>query len=338
MEHTPIDESLLLQYFSGSLSLKEKLVVEQWMTESDENRKLADDIHYIGFAIHTMDTIRKVDAPAALSVVKKRIKGKKKPSLFVWLQRIAALLFIPLLIGTVYYNGIKTEPVRYLEMHTQEGMIGSVELPDGTKVWLNSDSYLKYPAHFEKKQEREVFLNGEAYFSVTRDKKKPFVVRMGSAAKIEVLGTEFNVDAYADNNFVSTTLVEGSVRFFYTKEGKEENLLMLPNQKVVVDKRGALMHRNETFVPKDIAWKEGRIVLRDTPLTEVLWILSKRFNIDFVVTKESLKENSFTGIFENQDLVRILDHLKIASRINYRFDKAEITDSDETIKTRVVLY
>lgn len=338
MEHTPIDESLLLQYFSGSLSLKEKLAVEQWMTESDENRKLADDIHYIGFAIHTMDTIRKVDAPAALSVVKKRIKGKKKPSVFVWLQRLAALLFIPLLIGTVYYNGIKTEPVRYQEMHTQEGMIGSVELPDGTKVWLNSDSYLKYPVHFEKKQEREVFLNGEAYFSVTRDEKRPFRVRMGNAAKIEVLGTEFNVDAYADNNFVSTTLVEGSVRFFYMKEGKEENLLMLPNQKVVVDKQGASIHRNETFVPKDIAWKEGRIVLRDTPLTEVLWILSKRFNIDFVVTKESLKENYFTGIFENQDLVRILDHLKIASRINYRFDKSEITDSDETIKTRVVLY
>lgn len=339
MEHTSIDESLLLQYFSGILDLMEKRAVEQWISESDENRKLADDIRYIYLAMNTMDTIQRINAPKALSIVKKRInRGRNKHSVFIWLQRIAALLFIPLLASTLYFNGIKSEPVKYQEVQMLAGMIGSVELSDGTKVWLNSGSYLKYPVHFDEGDGREVFLNGEAYFSVTRDENKHFIVHMDNSVKIEVLGTEFNVDAYSDNDFVSTTLVEGTVRFFYTKDGKEKNLLMQPNQKVMVNKQEASVSQKNTFVPKDVAWKDGRIVLRDTPLTEVLWILSKRFNVDFVISKESLKENIFTGTFENQDLIRILEHLKIASRINYRFDKQDIMVSDETVKTRVTLY
>lgn len=336
MEISHINESVLLQYFSGSLNPQDKDVVEQWISASDENHRVAKQIQSICLAIETVDTLQQVDSQAALCKIKRRIHKTKHISLFTWLQHIAAILFIPLLISTLYYQA-KTEPIRYMETHTNPGMITSVDLPDGSRVWLNADSYLKYPITFDGPQ-REVFLNGEAYFSVRKNKLKRFIVRTKENINIEVLGTEFNIDAYDNNSFVVTTLVEGSVKLSYMSDKMEEkSLIMHPDERVIYDCNTHKIDQTRTFVQKDIAWKNGSLVLRDTPLNEVLWMLSKRYNVDFSVKRESLKENSFTGTFTNQQLVRILEHFKIASGINYSL--TQITDNEgNVLRTKVELY
>lgn len=332
-----IDEALLLRYFEEKLGEEEKDRVRSWMDESAEHEKMARDLYYIYFALDTVQTIRDIDAEDALSLVHRKIDKRKNVSVLRWLQRVAAILFIPLLSVWVY-NEYKPEPVRYAETRTTPGMITSVELPDGSKVWLNSNSYLRYPVKFSKDQ-REVFLRGEAYFSVAKEKRKKFVVNTSQELKVEVLGTEFNMDAYEGSDFVATTLVEGSVRLSYRKTDKEEHYLMRPAQKVVYNLRdGSLLKTNNIYVQKDISWKDGRIVLRNTPLGEVVWILSKRFNVDFRIEKEALGDNSFTGTFDDQSLTRILDHLKISSKINYRFEKETADNRGNILKDRVILY
>lgn len=337
MEISNINESVLLQYFSGSLSREEVVVVEQWISASEDNRRVARQIQSIRFAMNTVDTLQHVNPQAALSNVKKRIHKNKRVSAFTWIQRIAAILFIPLLIGTVYNQFKPKEQTRYMETHTSPGMIASLELPDGSRVWLNGDSYLKYPMTFDG-QQREVHLNGEAYFTVRRDRAKPFVVRTKENLNIEVLGTEFNIDAYETNSFIATTLIEGSVKLSYMNNEMEvESLIMYPDEQVIYDRNTREINQSLAFVPKETAWKNGSIILRDTPLNEVLWMLSKRYNVDFEVKRESLKENSFTGTFTNQQLVRILDHFKIASGINYSL--TQVTDKDGNIlRTKVKLY
>lgn len=337
METYNNNESVLLQYFSGSLSREEAAKVEQWISASEDNRRVAQQIRSICFAIDTVDTLQHIDPQAALSKVKKRIHRNKRVSAFTWIQRIAAILFIPLLIGTVYNQIKPKEQTRYMEIHTSPGMIASFELPDGSRVWLNGNSHLKHPMSFDG-QQREVQINGEAYFSVHKDRSKPFVVRTKENLSIEVLGTEFNIDAYNTNSFIATTLVEGSVRLSYINKDMEENsLIMHPNEQVIYDRYTRKINQKIAFVPKETAWKSGSIILRDTPLNEALWMLSKRYNVDFDIKRESLKENSFTGTFTNQELVSILDHFKIASGIHYSLTK--VTDKDgNVLRTKVDLY
>ncbi len=335
-EYQSMDESVLMRYFTGDMLPAEKAEVEQWIKASDVNRQTAEGIRYILTSIDVVNTMKGINSHEALRTVKKRIHPVKKMSYIAWMQRIAAILFIPLLISSLYYL-TKESPVRYMETRINPGMIGSIELADGSKVWLNSGSYLKYPVTFDHKV-REVYLEGEAYFTVQSDNQKKFVVNTSDEVSIEVLGTEFNVDSYEDNNFIATTLVTGSIRLLYHKNGKEESLVMKPNQKIIYEKgEQRISSAQNIYTPKDIAWKEGRIVLRATPLTEVMWILSKRFNVEFVLNKESLRDNSFTGTFSDQNLERILEHLKISSNIRYRFEKTETTQTGEASRFKVVL-
>lgn len=332
-----IDEALLLQYFNRELGVEEMDRVQSWIEACEANEKMAKDIYYIHFALDTVQTIRGIDAEDALSLVHRKIGKRKSLSVWRWFQRIAAILFIPLL-SVFVYNEFKPEPMRYGETRTNPGTITSVDLPDGSKVWLNSSSSLRYPLKFGK-YERAVFLRGEAYFSVAKEKGKKFIVNTSKELKVEVLGTEFNMDAYDEHDCVTTTLVEGSVRLSYLKAGKVESLLMKPAQRVVYNRReGSLLKTNDTYIQKDVSWKDGRIVLRNTPLEEVAWTLSKRFNVDFRIEKETLKDNSFTGTFDDQSLTRILDHLRISSKINYRFERRVEDTTGRVLKDRVILY
>lgn len=336
-EHIHIDETTLLNYFTGSVSLFEKDIIKQWIEQSEENKKLARDIQSICLASEALNTIKLTDASASLKTVKRKIKQRKRAGLFIWLQRIAAILFIPLLLVSAYY-WLREEPVEYMEFTTTPGMITSIDLPDGSKVWLNSGSKLIRPLKFTGKT-REVSLTGEAYFQIAKDPDKRFIVSSGEDLKVEVLGTKFNIEAYEDENYIATTLEEGSVRLLYKTEDKKLNtLVMHPNQKVIYCKNTGEAKKKETFVSSEIAWKEGKIVLRDTPLEAVLKKLSHRFNVDFIIEREAIKKSSFTGTFDTQQLIQILEHFRIASGIQYRIIEPEPGEKTIQTKSKVVLY
>lgn len=336
-EQIHIDETTLLSYFTTPISSIEKEKIETWIRQSEKNRKLAQDVQYICLASETLSIIKQTDASISLKTVKKRIKRHKKISIFTWFQRIAAILFIPLLLASSYY-WLKEEPIEYIEFTTAPGMVTSFDLPDGSKVWLNSDSKLIRPLKFTGKT-REVNLIGEAYFQIAKDPKRRFVVSSGEDIKVEVLGTKFNVEAYKDDNYIATTLEEGSIRLLYKNENKKlKSLVMHPNQKVVYCKKTGTVKEKETFVLEDISWKDGKIILRNTPLEVVLEKLSHRFNVDFIIKREGIKKSSFTGTFSTQQLVQILEHFRIASGIKYRFIEPEPGDRTIQPRSKVVLY
>lgn len=334
-----MNEALLLRYYEGTITDDEKEAIEQWIAQSEENRKLAKDIDTICFAAEILQTIQKIDPNEALQKVKKEIKKKHRISPWTWMQRVAVVLFIPLLTGLVYLYLTKgNEPVEYMEMRTMSGMVASVNLPDGSTVWLNSDSYLKYPTKFTGKT-REVDIKGEAYFKVARNEKKSFVVHTADDLKVEVLGTEFNMDAYKETGFTATTLVKGSVRFHYKgSDNRSKELIMKPGQKVVYDEQTKQIALSEPYVPSEIAWKEGQIILRNTSLEQTLRILSRRFNVDFILKNSALKDNYFTGTFEKQQLPRILEHLRISTNIRYRIIDPEGGEKGLKERSKVELY
>ena len=334
-----INEIDLLQYVKNELTEERRLEVEEWMNSSEENKKMAEDFYYLSFAITSFESIKRSAPQKALEKVNKRIDRKtNRHNLLIRLQKVAAILTLPLLILSSYllFEQKEKQDLFYLEARMTPGMVGSTVLPDGTKVWLNSSSYLRYPSVFTENS-RDVELDGEAYFKVTKDKNKPFIVHTQNSS-VKVLGTEFNIDAYSYNDFVATTLVEGSVEFSYNNKFEQaQTMLLKPNEQALYDKKTYQAAKKETYVPKDIAWRNGQIVLKETPLSDILWTLSKRFNVEFVIKDPALYKQSYTGIFTYQQLERVLEHFKRASGIRYNIDH-QLDKDGEIIKSRVELF
>ena len=335
-QNTHIDEALLLRYLEGEVTLTERQEVETWLASSEENRKLAKQVYYLSFATKTVDTLKRTDAQTALKKVRGRMKEKQQRQLCQWTQRAAAFLAIPLLLSTLYlwFNVSGQDKVNFIEVRTNPGMITSVVLPDSSRVWLNSESYLKYPVRFAR-DERKVVLQGEGYFSVKKDARSRFIVETPHNTQIQVLGPEFNVEAYEKENEVNTTLVSGKVLFRYVTPSASRFLSLSPGEKITYDFAQGKAAISRASVFSDIAWKDGKIILYKTLLEEALHKLSKRFNVDFVLTNPALREYSFTGTFIHQRLDRILEHFKISSGIRFRY--IETTDGTQE-KSKIEIY
>ncbi|MCD8081848.1 MAG: DUF4974 domain-containing protein [Bacteroides sp.] len=319
-------EELLPRYVEGKVTEEECIAVEAWMSASAENRRKVRDIRAVYLAADVLYLTPQIDTEKALRKVHSRMKGRLKVSWWQWGQRVAALLFLPLLC--VYMIRLLNEPqptVQWLEVRTNPGMTTSVVLPDSTVVWLNSESTLSYPSAFTGDR-REVTLCGEGYFSVSSDASRQFVVQTSHDAQVWVSGTEFNVEAYPEDERIYTTLVSGEVGFVYPSAGRWKKVTMQPGQKISYTPASQHVHLAYTQVECDIAWKEGRLVFRNTPFPEVLRSLGKRYHVEFVVCNPALESYSFTGTFEHQRLSRILEYFRISSGIRFRYVHDEAAD------------
>lgn len=329
----------MISYFSGEMTPEEWNGMEKWLEQSPQNRQMAKDFYAIYLATQTSQTVRQTDVAKAFVETRQRMLKRKVIYGVRWIQRTAAVLFVPLLVLLIFLL-LREDPMQHIEFRTNPGMVATVELPDGSQVWLNSNSWVRYPHKFTG-HARRVEMGGEAYFKIEKDKSKRFVVCVSPDFYVEALGTEFNVEAYPKSMEVATTLVSGSVKLSYTNAlNGEHTCLLKPDERLSYNtktRETALMRSN---VPVLTAWKDGRVILKNTPLKETLDILSKRFDVDFIVTNTSYYENSFTYSSDIQHLSMFLEAFKVSSGIQYRFVESDKHTSDSTkpAKTIVELY
>ncbi|BDD07620.1 anti-sigma factor [Fulvitalea axinellae] len=185
----------------------------------------------------------------------------------------------------------------------------SVALSDGTKVWLNSDSKLRYPTEFSG-DVREVFLTGEAYFEVTKDSKRPFVVKVEDL-DIRVFGTAFNVTNYPETSGVRTVLVEGSVGIAKRSQGefnRKGAVMLKPSQSALYDIQENKMRKetlgNLRFVT---AWKDNTLAFYNEPFSSLKTRLERWYDIRIDNQSEALVEERFSGVFRNKSLEKVLE-------------------------------
>lgn len=324
-------EELLPRYCEGNVSSEEKEMVEKWICQSEDNYKIAQQIQLIYLASDTITVMDLVNTDNALDKVNGRIRRSNLKLLLLWGQRAAAILFFPLLIAYLLQMFLpEKHDIRMLEVRTNPGMTTSLTLPDGTKVHLNSESSLTYPESFEGNS-RLVRLDGEAYFDVVKNPEKRFIVTTSHNAKVEVLGTTFNMEAFKWDSIISTTLITGKVAF--AANAREVN--MNAGEKLVYNIRTNRSDIYQTNGESEISWKDGRIIFKKTLFAEALRILSKRFNVDFVVNTNRYQKDSFTGSFTNHRLEQILDIFKVSSGINWRHIPSE--DNLNT-KSKIEIY
>lgn len=329
-------EEMLPRYCEGQVTDEERLQIEAWINAAEENSRVAKQIHALYLATDTLHILKKVDTEKALLKVRSQMTGNKKTMWWQWAERAAAILFIPLLVTLLlqYGGGDSQEMAQIMEVKTNPGMTTSLKLPDGTIVFLNSESTLTYPSHFDG-DTRKVTLRGEGYFEVAKNPEKRFIVSTSHQSQIEVLGTHFNVEAYEKDNWVSTTLVEGKIGFILEQDKSSKKILMNPGQKLIFNSKDGKTQLFTTSGESETSWKDGKIIFKNTLLEEGLRMLEKRYNVEFVIKNNRLKGDSFTGTFTNQRLERILEYFQLSSQVRWRYlDSPNINDK----KSRIEIY
>ena len=203
----------------------------------------------------------------------------------------------------------------------------SLNLEDGTKVLLNSDSKIKYPVKFIKGEKRQVeLLYGEAFFDVSSSKNNngsEFIVST-KTQKINVLGTKFNVKSYSEDDIITTTLVEGKVKV----ENGENQILLFPNQQSKVDSNSPVINVSDVDVSQQISWINGLFSFNDTSLEDIMHTLSRWYDLEFIFKSANQKNFIFSGILERtksiEDILFIIEKTSSSNEINFEINNKTI--------------
>ncbi len=207
-------------------------------------------------------------------------------------------------------GGAKAGDVVYNTLRTPRGGKYQITLPDGTKVWLNAASSLRFPTAFPGRK-RLVAVTGEAYFEVAENAEKPFVVSV-NGMKVKVLGTHFNIKAYDDEPVIKTTLLEGAVMI----EKGTETLRLSPGQQVTLNKKGRMLLIKDADISKAIAWKDNLFWFKNNTIQEVMRQIARWYDAD-VVIKGNIPQHFTGSISQNVDVHRVFSILQETGNIHF---------------------
>lgn len=260
-------------------------------------------------------------------------KGKVL-SAFDILQRVAAILFIPLLLGffLYYYSASNlTSESAWAEIICPTGVRTQFQLPDGSTGVLNSESTLKYAINF--KSNRTLRLQGQAYFDVVKDKTHPFSVNTGNM-QVQVLGTSFSVSAYPDEMNEEVVLKTGKVKV----KGADEKTIaeLTPNQQLIFDKATNSIQKNEVNAASLVSWIQGKLVFKNERLEDVVLRLSRWYHADIELKDNNLKDYKYYGTFENESFDEVLHLLGLTAPIKYQ-ELERMKRTDGTFSNRKIV-
>jgi len=254
----------------------------------------------------------------------KTFKVPKRIQLNKWI-RAAAMFVLPLLTAAGMYLFMSPREVTIapLVVAVERGQKANITLPDGSKVWLNSQSKLTYSADFNIRK-RELQLDGEAYFEVAHNVEKPFVVLSKDMA-VEALGTSFGVKAYNEDNLISSILMQGKVRVT-TPDGEA---ILLPNDRILYDKtkrRNALSR--VTNATDFTGWIHNELRFENESLSEIAKTIERIYNVEVVFASEKLRNKRFTGTLYNNSLESVLNIISLTSPVSFRINNNQVTLSE----------
>lgn len=205
-------------------------------------------------------------------------------------------------------------------LSTARGETYQVQLPDGSKVWLNAASSLTYSASLNREKTRQVVLQGEAYFEIARDKKRPFIVKTAKQ-QVEVLGTHFNVNSYSDEAFTATTLLEGSVRI-NTSTGAVANRVIRPGEQAVLATNG--LHISEVDIEEAVAWKNGKFIFQQETIGTVMRKIARWYDVE-VVYEADLKDKTFSGSMSRfENVSQVLRKIEMTDLVHFKVEGRRI--------------
>ncbi len=274
-----------------------------WINESDENRRKYIQYKNTWSLLQRGKDIDPNLVEMGYNAVKAKIKKSKRTFTPNFILRYAAIILIVLLGGYFINSTILADrKTTWNEISVPKGNRTLIQLPDGSKAWLTNGSKLQYPEKFNKK-ERTVQLQGEAYFTVSHNKKRPFIVNVEDH-RIKVLGTEFSAISYPDDNEIRIDLVSGKVQFDVRKNkaSNEFNTYTLqPLQSIVLDKTSGAIKQSKIQDGFFSYWQEGAYKFENESFLDLSKKIERIYGVEIIFEDEKIKNRSFTGVINIDD-------------------------------------
>ena len=322
------------------------LLTKMWQQEAKKN-KVGSEAAYVRHIMKHKDDFFTEEHHQDITV-----EDFEKPSFFTKrrLALFSLVAFTLIATGVIYFLTQRTKSASVAaeaisSVATKNGNRTKLILPDGSQVWLNAGSNLDYNIADFNKEVREVSLNGEAYFDVTKNADKPFIIHT-KKMDIKVIGTAFNIRSYNDEKITEASLIRGSIEVTL-KDRKDQKIILKPNEKISIANEETqnivLNNGQKVDVKKDaksvpqilvtdlksnpvyniipeIAWTQNKLYFEDQSLEDIGPMIERWFGKEVVIEKESLKKVRYTGNFENETMEEVLSYLKLSKPFNFRFE------------------
>lgn len=315
-------EKLLFKYISGQASKKEIEVVREWSSVSEQRKGELLTLKNIWILTGLDNEIDEQKKENEIRRIMARIreltiKDQRTKTRTLWLKYAAIAFFLVGLSGSIGYfisssrNNILPD-TGFTEIITPNGERSNVVLPDGSLVNLNAGSVLKFVPSFSA-DEREVSLQGEAFFQVEHDASRPFIVKTGNL-KIKVLGTSFNVSNYLEDSSITTFLENGKIQVQI-----EDNYFVLkPSEALKYDKTTGKSSKQEVLDNHFSDWTRGQLTVKGETIEKLAKKLERRFNIQVVFGDDEVKKHMYTGSIKDNNIDIVLEALEFASSLKYK--------------------
>jgi len=333
---------LITKHFAGEIGEEELRLLSKWLTASPENENFFKQYHKTWLLIEKQKANESIDIEKDWNALQSKLNthdktGKpskvipintnqpQKHTSFFTMQRVAAAAII--LVSTFLLYFYFSKPSEIVVTARAENV--EQLLPDGSVVSLHAGSQLTYPEKFTSKT-RNVKLKGEAYFKVTHDGSKPFIVASGDA-RVEVLGTEFNVNTSSAEGNMEVVLTSGKVSVYYT-EKPSENVLLLPGEKAELIADQKFIRKETNTDPNYMAWKTRVLVFDNESLGQVIKTLGNVYRKSIILTPDKLTECRVTASFDDQSLQSVMEVLKETLELQVKTNGDQIEISGNACK------
>ncbi|RGP13101.1 FecR family protein [Parabacteroides gordonii] len=305
-------EYIISRVISGNASTNDILKLSEWLNADKRNELEFQKLKcYMDAEVSFNHSI---SPSLAFEKMQQKIRKQKQRRLWQIVLPVAAAVILLLLIPTIYQSNNKEKEQLYTYLSNNNK--SEFQLKDGTKVVLNKNSKLTYSEAYGK-EKRHVELVGEGYFEVTKNAQKPFEVQVGDAS-IKVLGTIFNVEAIEDDEYITATLIKGSIRF----ESPKQQVILSPNQQLRFEKSTQQIDVSTVDTDLEIAWKNDLLKYKSISFVSLLKDLEKRYNVKFTILNKKLTDPAVTlsGTFtQEQSLEQILQVINKSLPIKWSY-------------------
>ena len=315
------DRNIINRVIAESGSKEEAVGVIDWFSSSVEGQQcLSDMLDRDAYLMESDPDLGKSFTPIQSDLLYKKIDRNIYQNRFRknFLKIAAVLLPLLFLSGLTFYLNRQTDlfsQTTYSEVYVPKGEDARIFFQDGTEVFINADTRIRYPNKFGLRK-REVFLDGEAYFNVSSNRNRPFVVH-AQHTQTEVVGTSFNVSAYGNSNTIEVVLDEGRTAFHV----HQNSYPMLPGQKIEYDKStGKTTLRNLINPSNASLWKKNVLHFYDTPLAQVIKVLERRYDVQFQIQAQEALNYSYTLTTKQPGIENVLKELQKISPVKFKIE------------------
>lgn len=322
-----LSEDIVRKYLEGQCSEEDLIETNNWIKESEENARWLfrmEEIYHLGKFEGYADENRIFRAEKQLCKRLNQEQQQKDRKLYMrqWIKYAAVIAILFIAGGGVgYFFYQQNAGSQMLVAIADEGIVKEILLPDGTKVWLNNSSTLKYPQEFSE-NERNVYLEGEAYFEVTKNRHKPFTVE-SDAMRVRVLGTTFNLKCDKHCRIAEATLIEGEIEVKGNQE--EGQIILAPGQRAELNRSNGRLTVKQVDAKLDAVWHNDLIPFDKANIFTITKTLERFYNVKIILSPDIQTNRTYSGVLKKQaNIESVLTSLQNSIPIEYKIVEQNI--------------